>query len=338
MNGDHAGKSHPVDQIHNGDWGKGKGKEQPASTISSQNSEDVAARLSDDRRPPDASAMSRLANSTLALGSSLLSAPDISSLEVSTSKAGPASSDARLGTAMGETSDPRSQTSVGSSESLRSPQVRNHIQREEAAFAQFLEGIDPSAVSGSTPGDVPSTLVDNLSNREGTDLRLQSDAGHRIADSDGLEVVKLLDHGYSEVMLADPAVPLTKDQELRLRQALFREGSSADDTGKYASDWSNLLNFVPEYISNGTSGWGYRELSGHMGTPDTMEASEIWAEQWGDVLSRYTEEVWGDLGALVQEAKQEAGRIKSHEGDVGPSGPKAILRLRQILSHIRNEQ
>ncbi|KAK6198345.1 Dynamin- GTPase protein [Pestalotiopsis sp. IQ-011] len=310
MNGDDAGKSHPVDQIHNGGWGKGKGKEKPASTISSQNSENVAARLSDDRRPPDASAMSRLANSTLALGSSLLSAPDISSLEVSTS----------------------------SSESLRSPQVRNHIQREEAAFTQFLEGTDPSAVSGSTPEDVPSTLVDNFPNREGTDLRLQSDAGHRIADSDGLEVVKLLDHGYSEVMLADPAVPMTKDQELRLRQALFREGSSADDTGKHASDWSNLLNFVPEYISNGTSGWGYRELSEHMGTPDTMEASEIWAEQWGDVLSRYTDEVWGDLGALVQEARQEAGRIKSHEGDVGPSGPKAILRLRQILSHIRDEQ
>jgi hypothetical protein len=327
------------DRIHNGDEQKGKAKEAPASSAAAQSGSASADGSSENAQATDVSTLSRLTSSTLALGSSLVSAPDVGALGGSTSKAG-SGSNTRLGTtALAETSHPRLQTSAGPSGSIRSAQVQDHIQREEAAFSQFLEGVDSSAVSGIAPEDVSSRLVIDHTNHEATSVQSQPGAGqHQFAENDGLDVVKLLDQGYDEVMMMDPVVPLSKDQELRLKQALFGAGSSADDGGKHATDWSNILNFVPEYVSNGSSGWGYRELSGHMGTSDTMQASEIWADQWGDVLSRYTDEVWGDLGSLVQEAREEAKKIQSREGEASPAEAKAILRLRQILSHIRDSR
>ncbi|ETS86792.1 hypothetical protein PFICI_00620 [Pestalotiopsis fici W106-1] len=337
MKGSEPDKSQPADQVHDGHEQKGKAKEAPTCNSSAQNDQANVGGSVEKVQPTDASILSRFTTSTLALGSSLLTTPDIGALGSPTIKAGPASNTG-LGTALGETSNSKRQTSASSGDSIRSAQVQGHIQREEAAFAQFLDGVDSSAVSENVPENVPNRLVCDSLNREGTVFQSQSDASHRLADSDGLEVVKLLDAGYDEVMLMDPVIPLSKPQELRLKQALFGEGSNADEAGKQASDWSNILNFVPEYISNGSSGWGYNELSGHLGTSDTLEASEIWADQWGDVLSRYTDEVWGDLGSLVQEAREEARKIQKHEGDSGPSETKALMRLRQILSHIRDNR
>src|SRR6266699_2555 len=72
-----------------------------------------------------------------------------------------------------------------------------------------------------------------------------------------------------------------------------------------------------------------------LGLDHSPEAARVWIGQWQDVLTRYTEEVWGDLTPLVRQAQKELQQAR----DAEPRGPrpklKAVQRLRQILGHLR---
>ncbi|MBP0718385.1 hypothetical protein J8I33_34355, partial [Burkholderia sp. AcTa6-5] len=64
---------------------------------------------------------------------------------------------------------------------------------------------------------------------------------------------------------------------------------------------------------------------------------QVWLQQWGGVLEAYTDEVWGDLDALVAKAKSEVDELTANPdaSSAGNAELKALGRLRQILAHVR---
>jgi hypothetical protein len=74
----------------------------------------------------------------------------------------------------------------------------------------------------------------------------------------------------------------------------------------------------------------------HFGAVDADEARQTWISQWSRLLTSYQDEVWGDLGDLVEEARTEVQRMEEARPDEKPQEPKALLRLRAILGHLRS--
>jgi hypothetical protein len=150
------------------------------------------------------------------------------------------------------------------------------------------------------------------------------------AMNDGSEVVDLLGTGLI-VEGDDDALHMTSEELGVLRRALL-EGSPSREPA-----WNDALNFVPDFISNGGSSEEYRQLAQHLGVSDTVEARNIWFSQWENVLSSYTDEVWGDLSPIVMAAREELQGIStSPEGTA--HGLNAVRRLQQILAHVRGSR
>ncbi|KND90411.1 hypothetical protein TOPH_04966 [Tolypocladium ophioglossoides CBS 100239] len=155
--------------------------------------------------------------------------------------------------------------------------------------------------------------------------------------SDGAAVVQLLS------LPDDPAdaMPLEDDDDDslspaeagRLREALFGGGSASSR----AIAWDQVLNFNPDFVTRpGAISSAGAQL--HTGTMDVSVAQSIWLQQWSDVLSAYTDKVWGDLGPLASEARREINQLAGEEPAVlgqESSGTKALGRLRLILAHVR---
>ncbi|KAI0903078.1 hypothetical protein F4824DRAFT_446846 [Ustulina deusta] len=143
--------------------------------------------------------------------------------------------------------------------------------------------------------------------------------------NDGSEVVDLLETG-SAVEDDDNIPYMTNDELSALRRSLFGEGPL---TG---TGWNDVLDFVPEFISHHGSD---EQLAQHLGVSDAAEARDIWFSQWGDVLSSYTDEVWGDLGPLVAAARQELQSVSRSPERATSNSLNAVRRLQQILAHVR---
>ncbi|KAJ6445527.1 Solute carrier family 25 [Purpureocillium lavendulum] len=117
---------------------------------------------------------------------------------------------------------------------------------------------------------------------------------------------------------------LSSIEAARLRGALF-----AGDLGDTRSHWDRLLNFRPEGVDNPV------DMQQLLGTTESSAVDSIWLQQWSDVLTAYTDEVWGDLGPLAAEAKHEVDRLSSRNAQTQDNGgTMALNRLRQILAHI----
>lgn len=144
---------------------------------------------------------------------------------------------------------------------------------------------------------------------------------------DGSDVVQLLDMLDEEPKYEEYDETLSAHEATRLQQALFTGGSSQPA-------WDRLLNFNPDFSLNPDK---HHDAQLHTGTTDTLLANDIWLQQWDDVLSSYTDEVWGDLGTLVHKAQREIRQIQNIESHADTRDPetKALERLRQILSHVR---
>ncbi|VUC34417.1 unnamed protein product [Clonostachys rosea] len=163
---------------------------------------------------------------------------------------------------------------------------------------------------------------------------LRPDETKQIEEMDGLAVVNILSQPDSDEMMPigdDFDMCLSPEAASKLRSALF-------DTGLHGREllWNDMLNFTPQFLLNPADGMneGAEQL---IGTSDQAGATNIWIQQWGDVISHYTDEVWGDLGPLVSEARQEIKNIASqHEaGQAAPGQVRALGRLRMILAHLR---
>ena len=154
---------------------------------------------------------------------------------------------------------------------------------------------------------------------------------------DGADVVALLSSdGDLDEVFEHVNEPPSQEDLAGLRKALFGDG---EGQGAPLVSWDNVLNFIPEYLQAQTAtGFGPEgHLSMHLGTADTDEAWQTWIGQWSRVLTSYQDEVWGDLGALVDEARAEVRQIEEVKPGEAPPQPKALLRLRAILGHLRSE-
>ncbi|KAI5462938.1 hypothetical protein BGZ63DRAFT_380061 [Mariannaea sp. PMI_226] len=152
---------------------------------------------------------------------------------------------------------------------------------------------------------------------------------------DGGAVLDLLDGPSDELdaVLMGTQVDITNDNDdldpltvAKLRDALF-------DSSHLESRWDDMLNFTPDFLRPSSSA---EDTLLHMGTSDPEEARSIWLHQWSDVLSSYTDQVWGDLGDLVTDARKEVEDLTSNRiAREGHPETKALDRLRQILAHVR---
>ncbi|KAI1479848.1 hypothetical protein F4774DRAFT_380040 [Daldinia eschscholtzii] len=149
-----------------------------------------------------------------------------------------------------------------------------------------------------------------------------------IDPADGMDVVELLDSGYGEIEETDLA--LTDTEQATLHHHLFGDDESGGRPLR--KRWDDALNFFPGLGSNSS---GIQEYANLLGTSDMEEARSIWVSQWQGVLSSYTDEVWGELGPLVNQARKELTGLSEPYEEAPPSKLKAVRRLQQLLRHIR---
>lgn len=204
-------------------------------------------------------------------------------------------------------------TSSRGADSFRNPPPASSSSRE---FDEFLSGREPQLPrdpAGVAPAPAPAPHSEQT-------IR-------DVEATDGAAVVDLLSQPPQlEDMLADDDQDeqLTPAAAAKLREALFSSPGNR-------IAWDDLLNFTPGFVAR--PGDGAQEARAQLGTEDPDAAREIWLRQWRDVLSAYTDEVWGDLGPLAAEAKREL-EASGPSGGV-ERGDGALGRLRMILAHVR---
>ncbi|KAK3989209.1 hypothetical protein QBC44DRAFT_328212 [Cladorrhinum sp. PSN332] len=311
--------------------GKGKGKEK-------EKGKEVGQAGHDGHGTPEQSSLStfsRIAQSAVSLPSSLFSGPlgpDVSSLGVN-GKGGPShvgQAPARVGE-----SSVQIRPNIPSGETMRPSHAQEHIGREEASFAAFLDsggvpmlsepgGLEGAWQSSSSPAAEASPAL--LGVREPSQSVLEQMA------ADGADVIALL--SADDMLEPDFATEegISPGDLASLRKALF-DGMSSGVA------WDSMLNFIPEYLRPqgpvDTQQTGNMAL--HLGTGDASEAWDTWVNQWSRVLTDYQDEVWGDLGALVDEARAEVKKLEEVKPGEKPAEPTALLRLRAILGHLRGD-
>lgn len=277
----------------------------------------------------------RIAQSAASLPSILLSGLPTAALGGGNEKG--ESSRAGEALARAEHSSVRLRSNIPTDAGLRSGNTEEHVAQEEASFAAFLDSrgapmlSEPSELDGAwqsaitVPGPLRATSL------TGPPL-------HSVAEQeskDGADVVALLSGDDDLEQVFDHVGETTGHGDLScLRKALFGDGS---DGSTPSIAWDDVLNFIPEYLQANTAPGVSPgvDLPMHLGTPDAGEAWHVWIGQWSRVLTSYQDEVWGDLSALVEEARTEVRRIEKAKPGEQPPEPKALLRLRGILGHLR---
>ncbi|KAI2625130.1 hypothetical protein GGS21DRAFT_308977 [Xylaria nigripes] len=303
--------------------GKGKAKDD-AITPSLISPKDVSPPNVTRSSPHPESALARVAMSSASLTSSIMSSRSpgqYSANILPSSKPESSRASQHSATVLQETTlvthdgPPNVPSTLGNT--FRSTNIHTRTNGQDNSFSSFL---------GTTKDSSGPSGANNL------DQTRTSHVTHGVAAAmnDGSEVVNLLETQLIEEDYDDDyRLHITAEEVSALRKALFGDKPS---TG---TGWNDVLNFVPDFISHGDGAPAYRQLANHLGVSDTAEARDVWFAQWGDVLSSYTDEVWGDLGPLVAAARQEIQRISnSPEGTTHQLN--AVRRLQQILTHMRD--
>lgn len=314
--------------------GKGKEKETTASAQSTHNGDPISEGVASNPQP----FMYRLKSSTAQLAKGLATSHGTSvdmAEALPSSKAG-----ASTATISKDSSTPADVsirqggiTPSASGSSFRSSQDRGQGASSEAGFSAFLDDthkLDVEArkhpISSPQP---PGFLEPQLQPHERSHVQA---AG---LVEDGSEVVKFLDSGYDELVGGDCEISLPGEGQAAIRNTLFGDGGQwkRKPAGDYQED---ILNLFPDFILNHTN--RATDTSNHLGISDPQNARDIWVSHWRDVLSRYTEEVWGDLNPLVQEAREELRTLSDSPPGQSPKPPSetsSLQRLQQILAHLR---
>ncbi|KAI1421036.1 hypothetical protein F5Y12DRAFT_64156 [Xylaria sp. FL1777] len=299
--------------------GKGKGKEEKRESESLDTSsltiptESGSSNTMDSRSHPE-TPLSRLASSTASLTGGLMSSRAHGQQGFSILPSGKAESSSTAQQPQAALRETARVTHV-SSPNVRLPlgatfrsEVGENRGSSEQGFSDFLKpALDTSdGLHDNTPHQTLSHVA-------------------AAAMNDGLEVINLLETGGA--VEDDDDIPyMTNDELSALRTALFGERPS---TG---ASWNDVLNFVPEFMSHPDSD---EQLAQHLGVSDAAEARDIWFSLWANVLSSYTDEVWGDLGPLVAAARQELRSVPTSPEEATPNSLNAVRRLQQILAHVR---
>ena len=304
--------------------GKGKGKETDAQGTR-------------EPRGDGSSMLSRIANSTVGLANSMLSGTPSSSVLASAASEKGSTSALAAGEARSHHAEDSAQFrpdfAGGPAQPFRATQAQSHVAAEEAAFSDFLDStpvFQPSGASqmddatwhmtsvketGSDPSDLGATTFSSVAEQERHDgeavVALLLDSNEHLPDS-----------------LEDDV--LSPAQRENLRRALF--GGQPSASAGENIDWNHVLNFIPDYLRDQEPNMdSYLDT----GLSDPAEAWDSWIGQWQDVLTRYQDEVWGDLDSLVKEARQEVEQLAQAQKDEPSPETPALRRLRAILGHLR---
>ncbi|TLD20509.1 hypothetical protein PspLS_08284 [Pyricularia sp. CBS 133598] len=329
---------------------KGKGK---AITPSGSDGNENPQQNEDDETQEQSSFTNRLGSSAAQLSRSLFTggpeATDISRLASSTSSKGGASA-TTAPKVSGESSYTTSNIHQGAINNnqpvFRSrpfDEADEHAARAEADFSTFLDGTSvsvpsvPKILESSWIATIPSEPIDSRNSNSGLAIHSVSIAEQEARD--GAQVVDLLSqHGVDE-MDADFESQPSREDIAKLRRALFGSDSSGNET--LPQTWDNVLNFIPDFVRpdpgavpGAVNNFKSTESEALLGLTHGPEAESLWVEQWMDVLTRYNNEVWGDLGSLVEQAKEELKQLDEAKPEDGSPVPKAIRRLQQILGHL----
>ncbi|CAK7262561.1 hypothetical protein SEPCBS119000_000022 [Sporothrix epigloea] len=350
---------------------KGKGKADDADNTTGETSVQSITTAVEDAP----SVFSRIAQSAASLGRDIAltrpSGADLTSL-ASTAKTGSASRGTLMGAAAAHDGLEGSAATAPfrSPSSMRNGHTQQHVLAQDAAFAEFLDGVD---VDMSLPTETSMGLDDgnnssSLSGMEPVGPTYQTLSAERETSAfqgqpstavteqegrDGLAVVNLLaadgpleeEPNFSDIELAE-------DEATALKRVLFsNQNGNSSSKSTTSQNWDNVLNLIPDFIRPNPQG-GFEDepvsetldtgevtKSHHtqaiMGLPHSPESSRLWLDQWHDVLTRYNDEVWGGLTPLVAEAREEVDRLQQLESNSAPAETKALNRLRQILGHLR---
>lgn len=297
-------------------------------------------------RQPDSDAsssvMSRLAKSAIGLSSSVLqgttSANELADV-ASAGKAGASSSSSNKPETLTGASSTARASSSDRAGGFRSGQAESHVAAEEAAFSDFLDNTnvfvptDPVGLEKAWQAVGPVNAKSN--SYELPRGAAVTSVGEQ-QEQDGVEVVRLLSQTDDEMPDFEDSPRLSEAELKSLRHALFENGSPAQIS---ASDWSNILNFVPDFLRGQDGRHG--EAAAHnsfmnLGVTDTVGAGQLWLEEWNRVLTGYTDEVWGDLADLVHEARTEVQQIRSRQDEhMQKPDPIALRRLQSVLTRVR---
>ncbi|KAK4192617.1 hypothetical protein QBC35DRAFT_196804 [Podospora australis] len=310
--------------------GKGKGKAEDAGRgVDSIATESTKNQTTD-------SPLARIAQSATALPSFLMPGP-ASALSAGGEK-GEASRVGQVLARAGESSvQVRSNIPSGGGV-MRTGQTQAHIAQQDAAFAAFMQSDEVPMLS--EPGEPVGAGELARSSRSASPsvpaIEQPSQSVIQQMARDGADVVALLscDEDLEPVFELPPAQPVSEVELAGLRRALFGEGPENNTT---SMAWDGVLNFIPEYLqAQGTVGTQQDDvlLSTHFGRTDGHEAWQSWIDQWSRVLTDYQDEVWGDLGALVDGARAEIKQLEEAKPGEKPEF-RALLRLRSLLGHLR---
>ncbi|POS79536.1 hypothetical protein DHEL01_v202066 [Diaporthe helianthi] len=323
-----------------GDHGgeQGRAEEKGKDVVRSRKGQDQESESS--RSPEAGSVVSRVGRSAVSLSQSVLhgkpKASDVAGLS-SSGKSGPSASS--KSPALGETSFPLSTAGTpASTGGFRSADAEAHAAAGEAAFSDFLDGT-PAFVARQPAGldEAWQQAHDRAAEVPGTQGAPMLAGAHSVAEQqaqDGVEVVRLLSQVTDEASGFDQGPTVSGEEMRNLRQALFEEGGPGQLS---ATDWNNMLNFVPDFLlgrSDGSDPEATENSHMNLGVTEPTEAGQIWLEQWNRVLTGYTDEVWGHLGSLVDEARTEVARMKDTP-DERSAGTPAVRQLRTILTRVR---
>jgi hypothetical protein len=247
-----------------------------------------------------------------------------------------------------------------SAPSLRTTHREEHIIDAESQFSSFLDGID-SFTPSSEPYDKadtssPGLVLDVPPKRAGGVIYTHSDQvgeiQHNTVDEqqhhDGDAVLTILSYpsattdGLEAFSLEEEKCDwnLTDQQISQLRPLL--DELFPPSSQHISMPVEHPLNLVPNMVSISTasdpvpSTEAYPEDSyQYFGDITRNMARQMWMEQWEDVLSRYTDEVWGSLLPLVVEAREEVKAIKDDYLGATIEQSKALRRLKLVLDHVR---
>ncbi|PHH77467.1 hypothetical protein CDD82_3489 [Ophiocordyceps australis] len=179
---------------------------------------------------------------------------------------------------------------------------------------------------------LPTSIVPNYLHGQEPPDRQSAVAQQEAADgSDVAQLLSVCDDDVLPEMWQQHGEELWTAEAKRLHYTLFHP--SPHGLGR-SYDWDRLLNFTPDFMTPRAREDSSLDAQLHFGTSDVAVAQDIWLQQWSSVLSAYTDEVWGELGPLAEEARRELD-----DGLVGAAGPgkgsMALARLQQILAHVR---
>ncbi|RKU45249.1 hypothetical protein DL546_003328 [Coniochaeta pulveracea] len=333
--------------------GKGKGKEVR---------EDISSSEQNARSGQDGSMLSRIANSSAGLASSMLSGTPNSNVLVSSISGQKGSSSSRPGASdsnLGERSLPFQKDTPGAP-SFKAAEAHLHSTVEEAAFADFLDSADELTAPTPGPNDLETACQYHLPPETAP-----GNPGYgfpSVAEQqkhDGEDVVALLmqDEGAFEL----PEEEVIPPQEMEsLRRALFGHSNAV----KQLSALTDPMNFIPDHLqgpevekyvqmymvkkdqerkSGQKLPYGSTIMRQEMEVSDAQDEEArqtfAWLEQWDDVLTSYMDEVWGDFEGLLKQARVEYEEVqKAEEDQEPPPETPALRRLRAILGHLRGAQ